>query len=281
MARQISLIQQQLLDNIAADTTLSPLLTSTSKRSIYRLFTYIIAVAVNTLEQLIDIFTVTLEAVAYSAAPSTPAWVQAQILLFQYSATVPQVIQLLNFAPAYPVVDATLRIISRCSVTTNLSNSVVIKVATLTPPAALSAGQLSSLQSYVNQIAITGINYNVTSTNSDKIYIQASIYYQGQYSNVIVLNVQNAINNFLALLPFNGVMKISDLEGAIRTVTGVNDVIFINVQTRADATAYGSGTYLIQNNQVIARLWNTISGYMVPETTAGQTLTQSLNFIAE
>jgi hypothetical protein len=281
MARQISLIQQQLLDNIAADTTLSPLLTSTSKRSIYRLFTYIIAVAVNTLEQLIDIFTVTLEAVAYSAAPSTPAWVQAQILLFQYSATVPQVIQLLNFAPAYPVVDATLRIISRCSVTTNLSNSVVIKVATLTPPAALSAGQLSSLQSYVNQIAITGINYNVTSTNSDKIYIQASIYYQGQYSNVIVLNVQNAINNFLALLPFNGVMKISDLEGAIRTVTGVNDVIFINVQTRSDATAYGSGTYLIQNNQVIARLWNTISGYMVPETTAGQTLTQSLNFIAE
>jgi hypothetical protein len=281
MARQIAIIQQQLLDNITADTTLSPLLTSTSKRSIYRLFTYIIAVAVNTLEQLIDSFTVTLEAVAYSAAPSTPAWVQAQILLFQYSATVPQVIQLLNFAPAYPVVDATLRIISRCSVTTNLSNSVVIKVATLTPPAALSAGQLSSLQSYVNQIAIAGINYNVTSTNSDKIYIQASIYYQGQYSNVIVLNVQNAINNFLALLPFNGVMKISDLEGAIRTVTGVNDVIFINVQTRSDATAYGSGTYLIQNNQVIARLWNTISGYMVPETTAGQTLTQSLNFIAE
>jgi hypothetical protein len=275
MARQIAIIQQQLLDNITADTTLSPLLTSTSKRSIYRLFTYIIAVAVNTLEQLIDSFTVTLEAVAYSAAPSTPAWVQAQILLFQYSATVPQVIQLLNFAPAYPVVDATLRIISRCSVTTNLSNSVVIKIATLTPPAALSAGQLSSLQSYVNQIAIAGINYNVTSTNSDKIYIQASIYYQGQYSNVIVLNVQNAINNFLALLPFNGVMKISDLEGAI------NDVIFINVQTRSDATAYGSGTYLIQNNQVIARLWNTISGYMVPETTAGQTLTQSLNFIAE
>ena len=281
MARQISIIQQQLLDNITADTTLSPLLTSTSKRAIYRLFTYIVAVAVNTLEQLIDIFTITLEAVATSAAPSTPSWLQAQILKFQYSLTVPQVIQLINFAPAYPVVDTTLQIITRCSVTTNLSNSVVIKVATLNPPTALTAGQISSLQSYINQIGIAGINYTIASTLSDKLYCQASIYYQGQYSNVIVLNVQNAINNFLASIPFNGVMKISDLEGAIRTVTGVNDVIFNNVQTRSDATAYGSGTYLIQNNQVIARLWNTISGYMVPETTAGQTLTQSLTFIAE
>ena len=67
MARSVSLIQQQMLDNIAADATLSTLLTSTSKRAVYRLFTFIVAVAINALEQLIDIFTASVEATAAAA----------------------------------------------------------------------------------------------------------------------------------------------------------------------------------------------------------------------
>lgn len=281
MARSVSIIQQQMLDNIAADTTLGPLLTSTSKRAIYRLFTYIMAVAINVVEQLIDIFQASVTATAAAAAPATAAYLQAQILKFQYSTVTPQVIQLINFAPSYPVVDPTLNIISRCSVTTNLSNSVLIKVATGTPPAALNAAQLASLQSYVGQIGVAGITYIVTSNNPDQLYIQATIYYQGQYSNVISTNVQNAINNYLAAIPFNGVVKVSDLESAIKAVAGVNDVVMTNVAARADATAFGSGTNLIQNNLVIGRLWNTIAGYIISETTSGQTLTNSLTFVAE
>jgi hypothetical protein len=281
MSRSVSAIQQQMLDNIAADSTLSTLLTSTSKRAIYRLYTYIIAVAINTLEQLIDIFTANVEAIALAASPATPAWIQAQIFKFQYSTLTSQVVQLVNFAPAYPVVDPTLQIISRCSVTTNLSNSVIIKVATGTPPAALTSGQLSALQSYVNTIGIAGVIYNVVSLSPDNLYIQANIYYQGQYSPVIQANVIAAINNYLASLPFNGQMKLSDLEASIRTVAGVNDVVLINVQARANTTAFGSGNYMVQSQQVIGRLWNTISGYIVSETTSGQTLANSLNFIAE
>ena len=117
MARQISEIQQQMLDNIAADSTLGSLLTSTSRRAIFRLFTYIVAVAINALENLMDIFTANVESIVAVAAPATPAWLQDQVLKFQYSATTPQVIQLIDFAPAYPVVDETLRIISHCIVT--------------------------------------------------------------------------------------------------------------------------------------------------------------------
>lgn len=281
MARSITDIQQQMLDNIAADATLGTLLTSTSKRAIYTLFTYIVAVAINLLEQLIDIFTTSVEATAAAASPATPSWLQAQILKFQYSATVPQVISLVTFAPAYAIVDTTLRIISRCSVTTNLSNNVIVKVATGTTPAALSVAQLAALQSYVNEIGIAGVIYSCTSTASDKLYVQANIYYKGQYSSVISANVIAAIDTFLAALPFNGQMKLSDLEEAIREVEGVNDLVFVNVTARADSTAYGSGNYLVQAQATIGRLWNTVSGYMVGETTAGQTLADSLTFIAE
>lgn len=281
MARSISDIQQTMLDAIAADSVLSTLLTSTSRRAIFRLFTYVVAVAINGLEQLIDIFKAEVEAIALVAAPATPAWLQDQILKFQYSPTVPQVIQLINFAPAYPVVDITLRIITRCSVTTNLSNSVIIKTATGSTPAALSAPQLAALQSYVNEIGIAGVIYTVTSEASDKLFVQASVYYDGQYSAVIQANVIEAIENFLAAIPFNGQMKISDLEEAITSVEGVNDVVLVNVKARSNSTAFASGSFLVQNQQTIGRLWSTVAGYMVGETDSGNTLADSLTFVAE
>jgi len=281
MARSVAEIQTQMLDAIAADATLGTLLTSTSKRAIYRLFTFVVAVGINVLEQLIDIFTLSVETTASKAIPATAAWLQDQVFKFQYSATNPQVIQLINFAPAYPIVDETLRIISRCSVTTNLSNSVVVKVATGTTPAALTSPQLVALQSYMDLIGIAGVNYVCTSLAADKIYIQANIYYQGQYSSVISQNVQLAITNFLAGIPFNGNVKISDLEDTIRNVEGVNDIVSVNIRTRDDSTALASATYLVQSQQVIGRQWATIAGYIVPETTAGNTLADTLTFIAE
>jgi hypothetical protein len=284
MARSILIIQQQILDSITADTTIGPQLTSTSKRAIYKLISFIIATAINFLEQLIDIFTLQVETIAASASPATPSWIQNQIFKFQYSAVTPQVIQLINFAPSYSVIDTTLKIISRCSVNTTVANQVQVKVATGATPAALSTPQLNALKAYVNPpngIGIAGVTYNITSLNSDKLYIKANIYYRGDYSAVIQANVIAAINIYLSALPFNGQMKLSDLEISIRNVSGVNDVVFINVSARADLVAFGSGTYLVQTNLVISRLWNTVSGYMVGENTAGQDFASTLNFIAE
>ena len=68
MARSISTIQQQILDNITADPTIGPALTSTSKRAIFLILAFIVATAINLLEQLIDIFTLNVEAIACSCS---------------------------------------------------------------------------------------------------------------------------------------------------------------------------------------------------------------------
>ena len=188
--------------------------------------------------------------------------------------------QLVNFAPVYPVIDPSLRLISRCSVVTTISNQVIIKVAKQNPPVALTSGELSSLQSYINQIGIIGVNYNCVSLTSDKIMIDAEIYFDGQYSTVIVGTVTNAINTFLSQLSFNGVLKVSDIELAVRNVVGVNDILLKNVKMRSDATAFVDGTFLVQNNTVISRIFPTVSGYIVGETTVGNTFTDKLTFIA-
>jgi len=287
MARTVSQIYALMVADVQADPILSTLVPAApqlpSKRSIWGLFIYIFASAIFLLESLMDVFKSQVEAVAATAAPAGAGWLQNQILLFQYDPTTPQIVQLINFAPVYPVVDPTKRIISRVSVITSVSGQTTIKVATGTPPGALSAPQLSALQSYVTLIGAT-VEYICYSAAADKLYIQADIYYQGQYSAIIQETVITAINNFLATFSsvnFNGSMKVSDIEATIRAVPGVNDCVIKNMIARADGTAFSSGTYLVQSNQLISRIWPTIAGYIVEETTSGETFADSLNFIAQ
>lgn len=280
MARSIDEIQAAIIADVQADSTLSGL-TSTSKRAIWRLWTFVIAVSINILEQLIDVFKTNTDATVLLSSPQTPQWLQDKVFKFQYSATNPQVIQIIDLVPQYPVVDTTLRIVTRCSVKTNLAGSVTVKVAKGTTPAPLSGGELAALQSYVAIIGVTGVAYAVTSTDSDKIYINADVYYQGAYASIIQTNLINAVNSFLASLPFDGTMKINDLEMAMRQAEGVNDVVLKNVVARANGTALVNGTYLVINNQFVGRLWPTISGYMVTETTSGSTINDTINYIAE
>ena len=280
MARSVDEIQQGIIANVQATPELAAA-SSTSKRAIWRLWTYVVAVAINLLEQLMDIFQSEVESTVALAAPQTPQWLQDRVFKFQYSATNPQVIQLINFVPTYPVVDASLRIVTRCSVRTTIANQVLIKVAKSEPPVALAVGEVSALQSYVTTLGVAGVNYVVSSAASDKLYIQAQIFYQGQYNSVITANVIAAIDAYLGSIPFDGTLRLSDLEIAIKSVTGVNDCVFQNVSARGDSTPFGTGTSLVVSNAVVLRLWNTQAGYIVGETTSGSTLADTLTFIAE
>jgi hypothetical protein len=255
--------------------------TSTSKRAIWRLWTYVVAVAINLLEQLMDVFRAETEQLVSITPPQTSQWLQDKVFKFQYDSTNPQIIQLIDFAPQYPVVNPALRIVTRCSVKSATAGSVIVKAAKSEPPTPLSSLELASLQSYVSLIGVTGINYGVISSESDKLFIEADIYYNGSYSAIIQSYVINTIQNYLSTLPFDGSFKVNDLEVAIRNTEGVNDCVLKNVIARADGTPLSGGTYLVINNQFVGRVWPTVAGYIVTETTSGSTINDTLTFIAE
>jgi len=280
MARTIDTIQAQIIANMQSNPALAGL-TSTSRRAIWRNITRVIAIAINLLEQVMDLFKSDIEVLVNSAAPATASWLQKKSLEFQYDATNPQIVQLVNMAPVYPVIAPELRIITRCSVKSELSGITRIKVAKSEPPAALSSGELSAFQDYINIIGIAGVNYIAQSTAADRLYIDADIYYQGQYSAIIQQTVIDAIESFLANIPFDGVMKVVDIENTIRDVAGVNDVVLKNVRARDNATALASSQYLVNNQQLISRLWTTNAGYIIQEDTTGSTFVDTLNFISE
>lgn len=280
MARTINQIQAQLIANVQADPQLSQL-TSTSRRAIWRLWTYVIAVSINILEQLMDIFTANTEATIARGVPLTAQWFQQKCFEFQYDATNPQVLQLIDLIPQYPVVNPALRIVTRASVRTDLSNIVKVKVAKSAVPEPLTVLELAALQSYIDILGTPGVRYVVESTPADKLYIEATVYYSGGYSSVIQDNVIRAILNYFAAIPFDGTLKMSDLENVVRNTTGVTDVVFANVQARSNSTAFGSGTNLVSNYAYVSRLWPTVAGYIVEETTSGQTFADKITFIAE
>jgi len=287
MARSVDEINEYivkaLVDNMAnIGITIDPLLWS--KRNLLRLICYTIAIGQALLEQLQDKFLSDVEEVQSKSAAASTLWLQDAMFKFQYSLLNPQVLQMIDNVPQYPVIDEELRIITACSVKSNISNQVKIKVAKENPFVALDALELAAAQSYIDLKGAAGITYIVSSGNADKLYLEANIYYQGQYAGVIQANIIDAINDYLQTLSiqnFDGSLKMVDIEVLIRSQPGVNDVLLKNVRARKDADVFADGTDLVLNQTVISRLWNTDAGYIVEENTVGKTFADSLTFIAE
>jgi len=287
MARKVDEINAYIVSNLVANfaaigITIDPL--TWSKRNMLRLICFTVATCQALLEQLQDLFQQTIEDIAAKAPAASAPWVQDKMFKFQYSATDPQIIALVDTVPTYPVVDPLLRIITACSVTSSVSNETQIKVAKGNPFVALDSSEKAAAQGYINIIGVAGINYVVLSSDSDKMFIEADIYYQGQYAAIIQANVIAAIEAWFvdrATNNFNGTVDMADLEGIINSVKGVNDVVLKNVRGRADADLFSAGIDLILNTQVIQRKWQTVAGYIGQETDTGHTFADSLNFIAE
>lgn len=281
MARSIATIQATMDAEQALQTDLTTL-NSPSQTAIYRLWKFITSTIINYLEQLWDIYKAELETQISAAAVGSNAWLQSKVMKFQYSASTPQVLAVdSNFAINYPTIDTTLQIITRCSVTTTSQRVCLVKVAKSDPPVALSAPELSSLSGFLSDLNFAGVNYVAQSLTSDKIYIDADIYYNGQYASTISANVIDAINAYLAAIPFDGKIKLMSLIDAIQGVTGVTDVVLRNIAIRADATAFANKTYLVQNKTSIIPLYQMYAGYATEETTSGYTFTDTLVFIAQ
>lgn len=281
MARTISEIKQQMIDAKNTDANLAGL-TSQSQTAIWNLLFFIVAVAISVFEQLQDAFKVELETIQANARPGTEQWVQSMTYKFQYDGTYPQIVSLTDLVPTYPTVDATKRIVTRCSVTTDLNKTVNIKVAKSNPPTNLNGSEITALTGYWNIIGVAGVSYNIMSNPSDKLEIVGSIYYDGQYALTIADSVKQALNTYLSNIEFNGNVVISKIEDAIQSVTGVKDVKITKVNARKDSEPYGTGTTVFDlTTGQNSRYYSTFAGYIVEETTTGHTFTDTLTFIIQ
>lgn len=258
MARTIIEIQNAIITAKNADANLSAL-NSTSLTAVWRLWTYIVAVAIYVHEALWDRHKIEINTLVETAIWGTPKWYVATCKKFQYGDAVEQLVD----NQPYSVLDPAKQIVTFASYREAFS-IIVLKVAkgTVGSQVALSAPEKTAFEGFIGKMKGAGDRISVVSLPADALRIVATIYYDAQYPLATVqTNVLNAINAFLFALPFDGLLYKNKLVDAIDDATGV-----VNLD---QDTAVFRGVQGL-NNIVIGTSYQTEAGYMsldLPNTT--------------
>lgn len=258
-----------------ADTeqTLLAALNSTSKVAIWRLWAYIVAVAIHVHELVFDIFKAEVQAVADAAYTGTAIWYQATVLAYQHGDTLDWDASVGKYK--YATINPANQVVKRCAVVEGADSILTFKLAKLSgsTPVALSGPEQTGVASYINKVRFAGTRYVIISGNGDILKITGNIYHDGAIDPATMrTNVEAAILAYIGNLPFNGEFLISALEDAIQKVEGVQDVYLTNVSTKTiPANAYVG----------VSRRSGPYYGYFVISDTAGETLTDTLTYIAQ
>lgn len=271
MARTIAEIFDTIQAARAADPVLSVKLNSPSATAVHRLWAYISAVAMWAHEQLWERHRADVEAALSRAKPGTAAWYADQALLFQEGDTL-----IADDAGIhYPAGSTGAKIITRAAAIENdLTGKLFIKVAKDGPTAGtlapLSAAQLTQVRGYFDRKGFAGVRKEVVSRAADKIKVVAQVYYDPLIDvPALQLQVQAAVQRYLAALEFNGVLYVSRIEDAIQSVAGVKDVKLSTISARAGA---GAPT-------IISRLYEAQAGYVVTDDATGSTLVDTITYL--
>jgi len=278
MARTVTEIQNEIIAAKTADTTLNAL-TSPSAVAIWRLWTRITASAIETQEQLWDVFKLELEQIAREAVPGTADWLQKRVLEFQYDAASPQVISVVDGKATYPVIDATKRIITRAAIVEQVNNRVLVKVAKndssggLTP---LTTDEINALISYLDKIGFVGIAIDTSSLFADRLKFTGEIFYSGEYVETTVkAAVIVAIKSYLSsvsITNFDGTIireQIIDAIQAVEGVTGVNTLGVVLIARPSSIPLTGAVV-------TVNRSYVTAAGYIIEEDTSGSTFNDTI-----
>jgi hypothetical protein len=255
-----------------ATNLLSDLSTS-SKVAIWRLLFYVTAVAIWILEKLFDVFKEEVTEIANRAYTGTVLWYQQICFDFQYGDTLTWNGN--NYE--YAVIDPAKQIIKRAAVV-DIGGQIVIKVAKLsgTTPTPLTAGELTSFSVYMKNVKFAGTNMSIISRVADLLKISYDVVYDPlvlkptgeSIINTGVFPVEDAINNYISNLPFNGTLNLTKLTDEIQKAEGVVDPIINYAEAK-----YGTLSYVtIVNN------YNANAGHMAID--AAFPLSSTINYIA-
>jgi phage-related holin len=148
---------------------------------------------------------------------------------------------------------------------------------------ALSGLEITALEDYLDIIKPAGTQINVVSLTADKLYIFGTVFYSGQYSDVISDNVEAALNDYMTNLSsaenFDGIVRVIEIIDAIQAVEGVVDVNITEVGCRADTVAFASRTVVYKlSTGTNLREYTTVSGYIVEETESGSEFANTLTY---
>ena len=230
MARSIQDIQQLIYAQKAQEPALENL-NSTSKVAIWRLWVYIISVAIWSLEKLFDLHRTDIDKRLTELKPHTARWYRSKALAFQYG------YYLAHDSDKYNTqwlteeqIEASKIIKYSAVVESKNEGRLIVKIAgeqgdTLQP---ITDVQRKSFEAYLQEIKDAGVRLSVVNYQPDVLHLQMKIVYDplvldsnGQSITKATKPVEETIKSYLKRLPFNGELVLAHLIDALQQAEGV------------------------------------------------------------
>lgn len=228
-------------NNLLAD------LSSQSKVAIWRLLIWICSASIWILENLFDLHVIEMTELGAQLITGTPRWYYAKCFEYQHGDVLQYNVTTHRFE--YLTSNPSSQIIKRAAVV-DLSGLVKIKVAKLASglPVPLSSPEKTSFEYYINLIKFAGTNVEVISLSADLLHIELTVVIDAlvllptgeSIATAGTFPVEDAINNYIQQLPFNGILSLTALTDAIQRVSGVINPVVTLAAARPVSGGYTS-----------------------------------------
>lgn len=255
MSRTITEIHNELIQAKEAEPKLD-VLDSPSNFAVWRLWLYIIAVAIWTHEQLFERHKKEVETQIAQNIFGSAEWFILKTKEFQLG---DDLVRDANGGLKYATVSPEKRIVSQAAIATAVgsgSGSATIKVAkkdSSGESTQLSANELAALRGYIDRLQPPGSYITVNSLPGDTVKVSLEVYYNPLLeAEQLKSDIEAAVTFYLSNLPFNGKILRSKLADVVMALPGIVDVVVTLFQAKTSG-----GTY-----QEIVRAYIPESGYI-------------------
>lgn len=245
MARNISTIYNEIVSTKELNAELQAL-TSTSATAIWRLWAWITAAAIFTVEMMHDLFVAEVESVIAAKMPGTLLWYRNMCLLFRYGVQ----LEVTDGRIGYPENDTTPPLIAQCSVR-EAADGLVIKVAKEVSGELVPLiddymqPELEAFTAFLAAVKYAGTPIRVININANLLKLEATVIYDPLLMTAAGVSITTgtrvvdlAIEAFLRNLPFDGRLKRSSLVEAMKAVPGVKDAHIDTIQHKYENYLY-------------------------------------------
>ena len=252
MARTIQEIQQIIYNAKEREDALNGL-NSNSRVAIWRLWVYIISVAIWSLEKLFDLHRTDIDKRLTELKPHTARWYRSKALAFQYGFGLSfDSDKYNNQWLTEEQIEASKIIKYSAVVESKNEGRLIVKIAgeqgdTLQP---ITDAQRQSFEAYLQEIKDAGVRLSVVNYQPDILHLQMKIIYDplvldsnGQSITKATKPVEETIISYLKRLPFNGELVLAHLIDALQQAEGVKIPHLVLAQSKNITSGGGYGAF--------------------------------------
>ncbi len=218
MARTINEIQTVIEGNLRD----KGLTLSSSSVAEWRLWSFVVAAAINVFEHILDIFRKEVDDLTDRVTPGTLRWYAAQVMRFQTGHKLEYDSQTAMLY--YPVDDPAARVIKVVAII-ETPNHLTVKVATQTDDGEIKPileQDRYNFVSYMDAIKFAGISVDVVSQNADRLRYDMIVYHDAAYPpSVVKESVEAALDAYKTDIGFDGIIYRQRLIDAVMAAEGV------------------------------------------------------------